>query len=50
MYVKFIRQFYVEMKEMDDSWDRNEKEVSCRKFNKIKMVVDILDGFRVRGA
>jgi hypothetical protein len=48
---EFIWQFYVEMKEMDGSWDGNEREkVSCIKYNKIRMIVDIEDGFRGLGA
>jgi hypothetical protein len=35
------------MKENDGSWDGNEREVSCRKYNKIWIVVDMEDIFKV---
>jgi hypothetical protein len=34
---------------VDGSWDGNEREVSYRKYNKIWMIVDIEDGFKIRG-
>jgi hypothetical protein len=37
---------YVEMEELNGSSDGNEREVSCCKYSKIRMVVDIEDGFR----
>jgi hypothetical protein len=37
---------YVEMEELDGSWDKNERKVSCYKYSKIRMVVDTDDGFR----
>jgi hypothetical protein len=51
MYDEFIWQFYIEMKEMDVSRDENKREeVSCIKYNKIRMIVGIEDKFRVREA
>jgi transposase len=37
-------------KEIDDSWDENEREeVSCWKYNRIRMLVDIEDKFKIWG-